>query len=72
MKLGGMDVDLTGFEPAVMERLKNLEEADFCARLWEKDPALWKMGPDQQQIIVNSMGWQDSPVKIRPGCARSY
>ncbi len=65
MKLAAMDVDLTGFEPAVIERLKNLEEADFCARLWEKDPTLWKMEPDQQKIIANSMGWLDSPVKIK-------
>jgi glucose-6-phosphate isomerase len=65
MKLAAMDVDLTGFEPAVIERLKNLEEADFCARLWKKDPALWKMEPDQQKIIANSMGWLDSPVTIR-------
>jgi glucose-6-phosphate isomerase len=65
MKLAGMDFDLSGFEPAVMERLKNLEEADFCARLWEKDPALWKNEPDEQKIIANSMGWLDSPLKIR-------
>ena len=65
MKLAGMDFDLSGFESAVMERLKNLEEADFCARLWEKDPALWKNEPDEQKIIANSMGWLDSPEKIR-------
>ena len=65
MKLAGMDFDLTGFEQAVMERLKNLEEDDLCARLWKKDPALWKMEPDQQKIIANSMGWLDSPEKIR-------
>jgi len=65
MKLAGMDFDLTGFEQAVMERLKNLEEDDLCARLWKKDPALWKMEPDQQKIIANSMGWLDSPVTIR-------
>jgi glucose-6-phosphate isomerase len=65
MKLAGMDADLTGFESAVMERLKTLEEADFCARLWKKDPSLWKMEPDQQKIIANSMGWLDSPVKMR-------
>jgi glucose-6-phosphate isomerase len=65
MKLAGMDVDLTVFEPAVMERLKDLEKADFCARLWKKDPVLWKMESDQQKIIANSMGWLESPVKIR-------
>jgi len=65
VKLAAMDFDLTGFEQAVIERLKNLEEAHFCARLWQKDPGLWKMEPDQQKIIANSMGWLDSPVKIR-------
>jgi glucose-6-phosphate isomerase len=66
MKLAGMDADLIGFESAVMEKLKSLEEADFCARLWRKDPSLWKMEPDQQNIISNAMGWLDSPVKIKP------
>ena len=41
MQLAGMDVDLAGFEAAVMERLKNFEEANFCARLWNRDPAIW-------------------------------
>ncbi len=69
MKLAGMDVDLTGFEAAVMERLKDLEEGNFCVRLWNKDPTIWKMEPDQQLIISNSMGWLGSPMKIRPGVA---
>ncbi len=69
MKLAGMDADLAGFEAAVMERLKDFEEADFCARLWNKDPTLWGMEPDRQQVISNSMGWLDCPVKIRPGVA---
>ncbi len=43
MKLAGMDFDLSGFEPAVMERLKNLEEADFCARLWKRTRRSGKM-----------------------------
>jgi glucose-6-phosphate isomerase len=64
VKLAAMDVDLTGFEPAVIERLQNLEETGFCARLWKKDPALWKMELGQQKIIANSMGWLDSPAKI--------
>jgi glucose-6-phosphate isomerase len=63
--LAGMDAELTGFEAEVMDKLKELEKTDFCARLWRKDPALWKMEPDQQKIIVNSLGWLDSPVKIR-------
>ncbi len=65
MKLAGMDADLIGFEAAVMEKLKDLEKTDFCARLWKKDPTLWKMEPDQQKIIANALGWLDSPVKMR-------
>ena len=69
MKLAGMDVELTGFEAAVMESLKNFEEANFCDRLWNKDSTIWRMESDQQFVISNSMGWLDSPVKIRPGVA---
>ena len=69
MKLAGMDVELTGFEAAVMENLKNFEEANFCDRLWNKDSTIWRMESDQQLVISNSMGWLDSPVKIRSGVA---
>ena len=69
MKLAGMDVELTGFEAAVMENLKNFEEANFCDRLWNKDSTIWRMESDQQFVISNSMGWLDSPVKIRSGVA---
>ena len=65
MKLAGMDADLIGFGSAVIEKLKDLEKADFCARLWQKDPTLWKMEPDQQEIIRNALGWLDCPVKIK-------
>ncbi len=65
MKLAGMDADLAGFEGAVMEKLKELEGADFCARLWKKDPSIWKAESDQQEIISNAMGWLSSPDKIK-------
>ncbi len=65
MKLAGMDFELTGLESAVMEKLKDLEEADLFGRLWKKDPSIWKTEPDQQEIIANSMGWLDCPVKVR-------
>lgn len=65
MKLAGMDADLIGFEAIVMARLKDLEDADFCVKLWKKDPSLWKMESVQQEIISNSLGWLDSPAKMR-------
>ena len=65
VKLAEMDVELTGFESAVKERLKELEEADLFGRLWKKDPSIWKTGQEQQEIISNSLGWLDSPVKMR-------
>ena len=61
MKLAGMDIDLTGFEAAVMERLKNFEEANFCDRLWNKDSTIWRMELDEQFVLSNSMGWRTLP-----------
>ncbi len=65
MKLAGMDVELIGFESALMEKLKGLEDANLFDRLWKRDPSVWKMEPDQHAVITNSMGWLDCPVKIR-------
>lgn len=67
MRLAGADADLFEFEAAVVEKLKEFENIDFCGRLWKKDPALWKTEPDQQEVISNAMGWLDSPVKIKAG-----
>ena len=37
--------------------LADLAKREAVARLWAKDPALWKSDPGHQQIIRNSLGW---------------
>ncbi len=44
-------------EKAVQERLGRLEQDQFCARMWRKDPSLWKSDPKDQEEIGNSLGW---------------
>lgn len=65
MNLAGIDAGLGGYEPAIRERLQELEDARFAERLWRKDPTLWKMESDQQAIFSNAMGWLESPSKIQ-------
>jgi glucose-6-phosphate isomerase len=37
--------------------LERLDSDQSLARLWKKDPTLWKAEPDHQAIIANSLGW---------------
>jgi len=37
--------------------LERLDRDQALARLWKKDPTLWKAEPDHQAIIANSLGW---------------
>lgn len=69
MKPAGVDVELAGFEPAVREKLKELEEADLFGRLWKKDPSIWQTEPDRQEIIMTSLGWLDAPKKFSQSVA---
>jgi transaldolase/glucose-6-phosphate isomerase len=45
------------YKSAVEERISDLEEQQFNARLWRKDPGLWKSDPQAQKVIQNAMGW---------------
>ncbi|MBE7560609.1 glucose-6-phosphate isomerase [bacterium] len=36
----------------------------LAARLWERDPALWKSDPAHQAVIANRLGWLDAPVAM--------
>ena len=55
---------LGGYEKAVEERVSSLERDQFCARLWRKDPSLWKSDPKEQEEIRNSLGWLDVAEKM--------
>jgi transaldolase/glucose-6-phosphate isomerase len=41
----------------VQKRLSALEEDQFTARLWRKDPSLWKKDAEDQEVIKNALGW---------------
>jgi glucose-6-phosphate isomerase len=66
MKLAGMDCNLDCYELLIRGVLQNLDEADFGARLWSKDPTLWSANAQQREIVSNSLGWLNSP-KISAG-----
>jgi glucose-6-phosphate isomerase len=34
-----------------------IEREQFCARLWRKDPSLWKTDVKTQKSIRNALGW---------------
>jgi transaldolase/glucose-6-phosphate isomerase len=41
----------------VQERLGALKDDRFAARLWRKDPGLWKQDAKDQKVIKNALGW---------------
>jgi transaldolase / glucose-6-phosphate isomerase len=45
------------YEKIVEERIGSLEKEGFCARLWRRDPSLWKRDPKEQEEIRNGLGW---------------
>jgi transaldolase/glucose-6-phosphate isomerase len=56
--------DLGNYQKAVQEQITNLEAAHFSARLWRKDPTLWKNDPKDQEDIRNALGWLHVPEKM--------
>jgi glucose-6-phosphate isomerase len=40
--------------------LKDAENQNFIARIWQKDPKLWKDDPQHEEFIANSLGWLHS------------
>lgn len=50
-----------GYDSAIKKTSAKLDKEEFSARLWRKDPALWKSDPEHQKIIRNALGWLDVP-----------
>ncbi|MBV8772988.1 MAG: bifunctional transaldolase/phosoglucose isomerase [Deltaproteobacteria bacterium] len=50
-----------GNEPALQAAWKRLDDEQFAARLWRRDPALWKKEAAHQAVIRNAMGWLTIP-----------
>lgn len=50
-----------GFESKLAAIFEQLDNSEFPARLWRKDPTLWKTDPARQAAIKNSLGWLTVP-----------
>ncbi len=50
-------ISAPGYDSQLAATYKDLEKAEFPARLWHKDPTLWKKEPAHQEIIKNALGW---------------
>ncbi|MGO9517545.1 MAG: bifunctional transaldolase/phosoglucose isomerase [Candidatus Korobacteraceae bacterium] len=53
-------------EADFQEALKSLEKQNFVARIWKKDPTLWKSDPEHEKIISNSLGWLNLAETMLP------
>jgi len=45
---------------------KKLAALDYTARLWKKDPGLWKDGEAHKKQISGALGWLDLPFRMLP------
>jgi transaldolase/glucose-6-phosphate isomerase len=50
-------LDIPGYQKAVEKRLGLLQQDQFTARLWRKDPSLWKPDAENQKRIRQGLGW---------------
>lgn len=49
--------------------LRRLEQENFAARLWQKDPTLWKSDPEHETIIAHALGWLTVAETMQPHVA---
>jgi transaldolase/glucose-6-phosphate isomerase len=52
---------LNQYDTQIGAAFKELDENEFPARLWKKDPTLWSKDPGQQARIKNELGWLSVP-----------
>ncbi|HME31907.1 MAG TPA: bifunctional transaldolase/phosoglucose isomerase [Terriglobales bacterium] len=57
---------LGGYENDFNNALRTLEKENAVARIWKKDPTLWKTDPEHQQLISNSLGWLTVAETMQP------
>ena len=54
------EASLGALADPVRARLQSLQASDFVARLWRRDPALWKDDEAHQRVAANRLGWLTS------------
>jgi transaldolase / glucose-6-phosphate isomerase len=58
--------DLGAATPAIEEAIASAKAQDVAARIWKRDPDLWKPGDAQHaEVIRNRLGWLDVVSKMR-------
>lgn len=63
-KKSPVEFNLPGYEGAVMDAVKRMEDGRFMERLFEKDPTLWKETPAEMEQIKNALGWLALPGEM--------
>jgi transaldolase / glucose-6-phosphate isomerase len=56
---------LGSLQTAVDAGLNRADHEHFAQRVWEKDPALWKPDPTQQNEITDRLGWLTVMTEMR-------
>ncbi len=54
-------VSAPGYESRLAATFDQLDKSEFPARLWRKDPTLWKKDAAHQALIKNALGWLTMP-----------
>ncbi len=57
-------LSLASFTGAVNDRIAELGKKQFAARLWQKDPTLWKSDGANGNVIKNALGWLHVAEKV--------
>ncbi len=56
---------LGSYASQVEATLADVAQRNAAARMWAKDPSLWKSEPDHQTIIRNSLVWLTVMATVR-------
>jgi transaldolase/glucose-6-phosphate isomerase len=57
---------LDGCEEEFRRAQEKLDQENFVARIWKKEPSLWKSDPAHEEIISNSLGWLNIAETMQP------
>ena len=69
-RVGELALELGALQGAVDEALRRADEDRMAARIWEKDPTIWKPNPADQSEIVDRLGWLTVIEQMRESLPR--
>lgn len=62
IELVPLELQLGSHQRRVQRRLKQWQEVNFAARVWQKDPTLWSEEPEPE--LADRLGWLELPEKM--------